>query len=405
MERHVPRWSQLAPLLRRSPGGGSRLERRLGKAADIADLRRLAQQRTPRPVFDYVDGAAGDEIAIQRSIDAFGRVEFLARVLRDVSAVSTSTTILGVRSAFPFVFAPTGFTRMMHAAGECAVARVAARTEIPYALSTMGTTTPEDLSVASGTGRRWFQLYVWRDRARSRELMERAQACGFDVLVLTVDVPVPGARLRDNRNGLTVPPALTWRTFLSGATHPRWLFDFLTTDPPTFASLESGQPVSLEVLASKMFDPSVRLDDLAWFREFWHGPIVVKGVQTIADAVTLADSGADAIVLSNHGGRQLDRAATPLELLRPVVERVGDRVEVFVDGGVRNGADIVAAVALGARAVLIGRAYLYGLMAGGEAGVQRVVDIIAADLRRTMQLLGVTTIAELTPALVLLRPA
>jgi L-lactate dehydrogenase (cytochrome) len=372
----------------------------VGKAADIADLRRLGQRRTPRPVFDYVDGGAGDEIAMRRSIDAFGRVEFLPRVLRDVSAVSTSTTILGVPSALPFAFAPTGFTRMMHAAGECAVARVATRVGIPYTLSTVGTTTPEDLAVASGTGRRWFQLYVWRDRARSHELLERVQASGFDVLVLTVDVPVPGARLRDNRNGLTVPPALTWQTFLSGATHPRWLFDFLTTDPPTFASLESGGSVPLNVLASKMFDPSVRLDDLAWFREIWDGPIVVKGVQTVDDAVALADSGVDAIVLSNHGGRQLDRAATPLELLQPVVERVGDRVEVFMDGGVRNGADIVAAIALGAKAVLVGRAYLYGLMAGGEAGVQRAVDILAADVRRTMQLLGVTSIAELSPALV-----
>ncbi len=404
MERQLPNWNQLKPLLTRAPRTGSRLDRRLARAADIADLRNIGRRRTPRPVFDYVDGAAGDEISMHRSREAFDRVEFLPRVLRDVSMIDTSTTILGQTSAMPFAFAPTGYTRMMHAEGEGAVARVAAKAGIPYALSTVGTTTPEDVAKASGIGRRWFQLYVWNDREASRALIDRAKGSGFDVLVLTVDVPVGGARLRDLRNGLTIPPTLTWRTFLNGAVHPRWLFDFLTTPPPTFATLdqptEEGENIPMAYIAGRMFDPSVSFADLTWFREIWDGPIVIKGIQNVDDAIALADAGMDGIVVSNHGGRQLDRAATPLELLPAIVAAVGDRMEIMLDTGVRSGADIVAAVALGATAVLVGRAYLYGLMAGGEAGVQRAYDILAADVTRTMQLLGVTRVANLHPGLV-----
>lgn len=403
LQRQVPKWSQLAPLLRLQPHDRSRLERRLARAADIGDLRELGRRRTPRPVFDYVDGGAGDEISMARAVASFDRVEFRPRVLRNVAAVDTTTTILGRSSAMPFGFGPTGFTRMMHAAGEIAVARVAARGGIPYALSTVGTTTPEDFAIASGDGRRWFQLYVWKDRERSRVLVDRARRAGFDVLVLTVDVPVGSARLRDVRSGLSVPPTLTWRTFLQGAIHPRWLADFLTTAPPSFATLHASGPMSVAALADTMFDATVEFDDIAWFREIWDGPIVVKGVQDLEDAVRLADIGIDGIVLSNHGGRQLDRAATPLELLPSVVAAVGDRMEILLDGGVRSGADVVAAVALGATSVLLGRAYLYGLMAGGEAGVQRAFDLLAADVRRTMQLLGARSVAELTPDLVRLR--
>jgi L-lactate dehydrogenase (cytochrome) len=405
MERKPPNWSQLKPLLTRAPRHGTRLDRRLAAAADIADLRTLGQRRAPRSVFDYVDGGAGDEIGMQRTRRAFDRIEFRPRVLRDVSAVSAETTILGVNSAMPFAFAPTGYSRMMHTDGECAVARVAARAGVPYSLSTVGTTTPEDVARASGDGQRWFQLYVWNDRQRSAAIIERARAAGFSALVLTVDVPVGGSRLRDVRNGLTIPPTLTWRTFLNGALHPRWLFDFLTTPPPTFAMLDAGPKTPMAYVAGRMFDPSVSFADLDWFRQIWPGPIVIKGVTTVDDAVLLADAGMDAIILSNHGGRQLDRSATPLELLPAVVEQVGDRIEVLLDGGIRSGADIVAAIALGAKAVLIGRAYLYGLMAGGEKGVQRAYDLLAADVRRSMQLLGATSIAELHPGLVHLRPA
>lgn len=403
----MPRWKELAPLLRRAPRTGTRVQRRVGRAVDIEELRAIGRRRTPRAVFDYVDGAATDEHSMRRSVEAFGRVEFAPRVLRDVSQVDTSTMMLGRPSAMPFAFAPTGFTRMMHAEGEMAVARVAAAGGIPYALSTMGTTSIEDVTAAAPDGRRWFQLYVWRDRERSRSLIERARRAGYEALILTVDVPVPGPRLRDVRHGLTIPPTLTARTFLDGAMHPRWLFDFLTTAPIEFASLNPGSTTSMTVsdVAATLFDPTVRMTDLSWFRQAWDGPIAVKGVMTVDDAVALADLGVEAIVLSNHGGRQLDRSVTPLELLPDVVAAVGDRTEVWMDGGVRNGGDIVAAVAMGARTVMVGRAYLYGLMAGGEPGVQRAYDILATEARRTMALLGVTSIAELSPVHARLRPS
>lgn len=401
VERSIPRWSTFAPLLQpRALARGT--ERRLAGTADLWDLRRIAKRRAPRAVFDYVDGAASEEVLARRNVDAFRRVEFRPKVLRDVEHVSLDTTILGKPSALPFAFAPTGFTRMMHTSGEPAVARVAARAGIPYALSTVGTTTIEDFAAASGDGRRWFQLYVVRDRERSRDLLDRAWKSGFDTLVLTVDVPVSGARLRDVRSGLSVPPSLTWKTFVNGAMHPAWLFDFLTTPPPSFATLgqvpaKGDTSLQLGTASASAFDPSVTFDDLAWFRTVWPGAIVVKGVQRVDDAQRCADLGVEGIVVSNHGGRQLDRATTTLELLPLLVEAVGDRTEVFLDGGIRNGADVVAALALGARAVLIGRAYLYGLMAAGEAGVQKVVDLFTADIQRTMQLLGVNSIAELSP--------
>lgn len=403
VRRQLPAWKDLAPLLRRRRLDGTRDERRVARAADIDDLRRLARRRTPRSVFDYVDGGASGEMSMARARAAFGRVEFMPHILRDVSSVSTSTTVVGGPSSLPLVFAPTGYTRMMHHLGERAVARVAARAGVPYSLSTVGTTTPEEVAAAAPDGRRWFQLYISNDREKSRALIDRARAAGFEALILTVDVPVPATRLRDVRNGLTIPPTLTPRTFLDGALHPRWLFDFLTTEPLRFATMATGAQ-SIEQIAATMFDPSVTWDDLAWFRERWVGRLIVKGVQRVDDAVRLVDAGVDAIVLSNHGGRQLDRSSTPLELLPEVVAEVGDHLEVLIDGGVRTGADIAAAVALGASAVLVGRPYLYGLMAGGEAGVQRMLDLLRSDFERTLQLLGVTSVAGLDPSLVRLRP-
>ena len=341
-------------------------ERRLARAASVADVRLLARRRAPRAVFDYTDGAAGEEIGLRRSREAYGRVEFRSRVLRDVSSVDTSTTILGRPSALPLVFAPTGFTRMMHTEGEAAVARVAARVGIPYALSTMGTTSVEALAAAAPGGRLWFQLYLWRDREASRDFVERAREAGYEALVLTVDTPVAGARLRDVRNGLTIPPTLTMRTFAEGVLHPGWWFDLLTTEALEFASLNRFDGTVAE-LVGRMFDPSATLSDLSWLRSIWPGSLVVKGIQHVDDARAVVDAGADAVVVSNHGGRQLDRAPVPLEALAGVVDAVGDRAEVYVDGGILSGSDLVAAVALGARAGLVGRAYLYGLMAGGRA--------------------------------------
>jgi L-lactate dehydrogenase (cytochrome) len=331
-------------------------------------------------------------------------VEFRPRVLQDVSGVDPSALLLGRRSALPLVFAPTGFTRMMHTEGELAVGRVARQAGIPYALSTMGTTSIERLAAEARGARLWFQLYLWRDRAASRDFVARARDAGYEALVLTVDTPVPGPRLRDVRNGLTIPPALSLRTFAEGSLHPAWWFDLLTTEPLEFASLNRFEGTVAQ-LVSRMFDPSATLADVAWLREEWEGPLVVKGVQTASDARAVVDVGADAVVVSNHGGRQLDRAPTPLEELPAVVDAVGADAEVYVDGGILSGADVVAAVALGARACLVGRAYLYGLMAAGERGVQRAADILAAEAATTMALLGVTSVADLRRDHVSLRSA
>jgi L-lactate dehydrogenase (cytochrome) len=379
-------------------------ERRLARAASVQDLRLLARRRAPRAVFDYTDGAAGAEIGMRRAREAFGRVEFRPRVLRDVSAIDTSTTILGRPSALPLVFAPTGFTRMMHTEGEPAVGRVAQRVGIPYALSTMGTTSVEDLAAAAPDARLWFQLYLWRDREASRDFVERAHEAGYEALMLTVDTPVAGARLRDVRNGMTIPPTLSLRTFTEGARHPSWWFDLITTEPLEFASLRHFGGTVAD-LAARMFDPSATLHDLAWLRSVWPGSLVVKGVQHVDDARAVVDAGADAVVVSNHGGRQLDRAPVPLEALAGVVDAVGDRAEVYVDGGILSGSDLVAAVALGARAGLVGRAYLYGLMAAGERGVQRAAEILQAEVTTTLALLGVTRVEDLCRDHVRLREA
>jgi L-lactate dehydrogenase (cytochrome) len=400
--RRVPRWSELAPLLRPRPFVADGVARRLAAAADLADLRRLARRRAPRAVFDYTDGAAGEEVSADRDRAAFRRVEFRPTILRDVSEVDPSTTILGETSALPIVFGPTGFTRMMHHEGEPAVARAAARAGIPYALSTMGTTAPAALAAAAPDARLWFQLYLWRDRDRSAELIEAADGAGYRTLVLTVDSPVAGSRLRDVRNGLTLPPGLTARTFLNGALRPWWWWNLLTTEPLEFAAFRQWSGTVAD-LANHMFDPSATLTDLARLRELWPGTLVVKGIQRAEDAKAVVDAGADAVVVSNHGGRQLDRAPVPLEVLPEIVTAVGDQAQVFLDGGVRSGSDAVAAVCLGADAVLLGRGYLYGLMAGGERGVDRVAQLLAAEVRQTMQLIGARSVAELTPDLARLR--
>jgi len=394
--RRLPRVEELRQILRPRPLTLDATQRRLARAHTVADLRAIARRRVPRAVFDYTDGAAEMEESLRRARQAYRRVEFHPNVLRGVSGADPGTDILGRRSELPFALAPTGLTRMMHHEGERAVVRVAQRAGIPYALSTMGTTSIEDVAAAGPEARKWFQLYVWRDRAAGRDLMDRARRAGYDTLILTVDTPVAGARLRDARNGLTIPPTLTLRTFLDGAAHPAWWLDLFTTEPLRYASLSAGGG-SVADLIDHVFDPDLGFDDLAWIRESWPGRLVVKGVQSVDDAREVVKYGADALILSNHGGRQLDRAPVPLELLPAVAEAVRGDAEVWVDTGILSGADIVAALARGADACLVGRAYLYGLMAGGERGVARAVDILRAEIVRTMQLLGVRTIAELTP--------
>jgi L-lactate dehydrogenase (cytochrome) len=396
--RALPRWRDVSPLLSlQRPALGR--QARVAQAQTIEDLRRAGRRATPRPVFDYVDGGAEDEISLRRSRDAFAEVEFRPRVLRDVAGASTETTLLGRPSALPLVLAPTGLTRLVHHDAETGVASAAETVGVPYTLSTMGTTSVEELRAARPQADLWFQLYVWRDRGLSQELSDRAIASGYSTLMLTVDVPVAGARLRDVRNGFTVPPSLSPRTLLDVGRHPTWWLNLLTAGPLGFSSLNASEG-GIADLIQRMFDPSVTFDDLEWLRGVWPGSLVVKGIQRVDDAVRVVSAGADAVVLSNHGGRQLDRSTVPLLLLPEVRAALPDRAQVFLDGGVRTGADVAAALCSGADACLIGRAYLYGLMAGGTAGVHRVLDILARELVRTMQLLGVRQVSELGPDLV-----
>mgnify|MGYP006137267265 CR=1 FL=1 len=396
MKRRFPRPSELAPLLRFKTPEFNGKKRRLDRALTIWDLRDIAKRRTPKAPFDYTDGAAESEVALARAREAFGDIEFNPSILKDVSKVDMSREVLGGMSALPVGIAPTGFTRMMHAEGEIAGVKTAENWGIPFALSTMGTRSIEEVAAAGPNARKWFQLYMWKDRDRSMELVDRAHKAGFETLLVTVDVPVAGARLRDKRNGFSIPPALTAGTVLNAIPRPWWWVNFLTTDPLEFASLSKWEGTVAELL-DFMFDPTVTYEDLKWIKAQWPGKLVVKGVQTVDDAKKLAEIGVDGIVLSNHGGRQLDRAAVPFHVLPEVVKAVGKKTEVHLDTGIMSGADIVAAVAMGAKFTMVGRAYLYGLMAGGQEGVHRTFEILSEQLARTMQLLGVTNLEELEP--------
>ena len=396
VKRRAPKIHDLAPLMHFRKPGLDRTQRRLDAALTIYDLRRIAKRRTPKAAFDYTDGGAEDEISLERARQAFRDIEFHPTILRDVTTVQTGWDVLGQPAVWPFAIAPTGFTRLMQTEGEIAGARAAAAAGIPFSLSTLGTASIEDVAAAVPQGRKWFQLYMWRERDRSMALVRRAADAGFDTLLVTVDVPVAGARLRDTRNGMTVPPALTLRTVLDALPRPHWWFDLLTTEPLAFASLDRWSGTVGEYLDT-MFDPSVTFADLAWIKDQWPGKLVVKGIQTLDDARAVVDLGVDGIVLSNHGGRQLDRTPVPFHLLPSVVQELGKDTTILLDTGIMSGADIVAAIALGARCTLTGRAYLYGLMAGGEAGVRRAIEILCGQFTRTMRLLGVTCLEELSP--------
>ena len=396
VKRRIPSPKDLAQLLRFRKIILSPRKRRLTRALTIYDLRDIAKRRTPQAPFDYTDGGADTESSLTRARAAYEKLEFQPKILLNVKDVDLSVQMLGKKMSMPIGIAPTGFTRMMQTEGEYAGACAAADAGIPYTLSTMGTRSIEDVAKAAPTGRNWFQLYMWKDRDRSMALVDRAKAAGFDTLVLTVDVPVAGARLRDVRNGMTIPPSLTSKTILNAIPRPAWWINFLTTDPLKFASLDSWNGTVAELLDS-MFDPTVTYEDLKWIRGQWQGNLVVKGIQNVDDAVMSVAAGADAIILSNHGGRQLDRAPVPLHLLPEVVKAIGDKAEVQVDTGIMHGADVVAALASGAKFTWIGRAYLYGLMAGGKPGVDRTLEILRTQISRTMKLLGARTVAELNP--------
>ena len=366
---------------------------KLKRAQNIQDLAIIAKKRTPKVVFDYVEGGAVDEIAYSRTRDAFSRIEFNSKVLRDVSKIDTTEKVLGRIVDIPICFAPTGYTRLMHHVGEPAVANVAANKNLIYALSTMGTTSPAELAAAVPNSRRWFQLYIMKNRSDSLAVIKQARDSGFETLVLTVDTPVVGLRYRDDRNGLTVPPKIRINTVFAIARKPIWWLNLFTTGKLEFAAFR-GWDKALSHLAAAIFDPSTTFKDITWLRSVWKGPIVVKGIQSVEDAKAVAKLGVQGIILSNHGGRQFDRGPVPLEILPDVVKAVGNKVEVYIDGGVMSGLDALGAIALGAKAVFIGRAYLYGAMANGEAGVDRVIEIMRREFENGMALTGSTNISE-----------
>ena len=371
-------------------------QRALARALTVDDLRRAAVRRWPRAVRDYVDGGADGEVSLERNRSAFRDFDLVPRVLRDVAAVDTRTRLLGMEAAMPVVLAPTGYTRMMHTDGEPAVARAAAAAGVPYTLSTFATTSVEDLA-RRASGDLWFQMYMWRDRSLVVDLLQRAAETGYRVLMLTVDTAVAGLRTRDLRNGFTVPPQLGLRTILGMARHPTWCARMLKGDPITFANL-TGRTMDADdvfAYAAGQLDPSVTWDDVALIRSHWPGPLLIKGLVSPQDARRAVDAGSDGVVLSNHGGRQLDQTIAPVQILGNVRAAVGDGVTILVDSGVRRGSDIAISLALGADGCLLGRPYLYGLGTAGERGVAHCLSLIAAETRRAMQLLGVVTVDEL----------
>ena len=374
--------------------------RRLARTANVHDLRRIAKRRLPGGVFDYIDGGAEDERTMVGNEQAFAEATFRPRILVGNDRVDVKTRILGAEAALPLVLAPTGFTRIADPQGELAVARAAARAGVPYTLSTLGTRSIEEVRAVSD-GRLWFQVYAWRDKGLVKEMIERAAAAQYEALVLTVDVAVLGRRERDVRRGFSLPPTIGLRTFVDGALHPGWTFDFVRSEPIRFANVvgstinDGSTPVKLSEFVGRQYDTGLSWADLDWMRSVWDGPILVKGIQCVDDAVIAADRGAAGVVISNHGGRQLEGAPTTFPLIAPVADAVGDRLEVLVDGGVRRGSDIVKAVAAGATAVMAGRAYLYGLGAAGERGVDQVLNWFKGDVWRTLHLIGAPGIEAL----------
>ncbi|MBK8543625.1 MAG: alpha-hydroxy-acid oxidizing protein [Caulobacteraceae bacterium] len=376
----------------------------ISRARNIADLRRMAREKLPRMVFDYIDGGADDEVTLARSVSRFRDIELVWDALADVAEIDTSTTIMGAPSASPFFISPTATSRLFHPrGGELAVARAAHAAGVPYACSTLASTSVEDIA-AVNPGTKWFQVYVWRDRALVREMLGRAKAAGFGAILLTVDVPVGGNRERDGANDFTIPPKVTWRTATQALAAPGYLWDLMTTPeirPANFVHMKIDG--GLIGFINTQFDRTVTWDDARWLREAWDGKLAIKGIVTPEDAQRCVAIGADAVWVSNHGGRQLDTAPASIDTLPGIVDAVAGNAEIVLDGGVRRGSDIVKALALGANAVALGRAYLYGLGAGGERGVRRALEIMDSELRRTMALCGRSRLSALTRDLIFKR--
>lgn len=376
------------------------MARALDRCINIADVRARARGRLPSPIWDYLDGGADDERSLTRNRAAFAEYEFVPDVLTDISEPRTATKLFGRQLAWPLMLSPTGLTRMFHPAAEPAVARAAASAGVAYGLSTLGTTRLEALAAASDAPK-IFQIYIFKDRGLTAEFVDRCKAAGYDGLALTVDTPVPGNRERDRRSGFSLPPRLTMRSLASFARHPGWSLPALTGSKFDFANvshrtdlLRAG-PLSLFDYINRQFDPTLTWADVEWLAARWGGPLAVKGVMTADDARQAELCGATSVIVSNHGGRQLDGAAAPIDQIESIAEAAGGRLEIVCDGGIRRGSDIVKALARGATACSIGRPYLYGLIAGGEAGVDRALEILRGEFDRTLKLLGVADIERL----------
>lgn len=374
---------------------------------NIDEMRTLARNRLPKTIFEFIDGGAQDEISLRANREDFERYGFRTRVLTDISQRDQSTTILGEKAASPLILAPTGLTGILHRRGELSASRAAHAAGVPYCLSTMATCSIEQIAEASNVTR-WVQLYVLRDRGLTKTFIDRAKATNCKALVLTVDTKMQGPRERDMRNGFTVPPKFTLRTMLDFRLHFRWLLDVGLGPKVTFRNFENSNSktenaVTITQFVANQYALTVNYKDLEWFKTTWGGPVAVKGIVTGEDARRCCDHGADAIIVSNHGGRQLDGAISAINALPGVVAAVGDRAEVILDGGIRRGSDVIKALCLGARACMIGHAWLYGLASGGEACVARSLDILTKEIDLALALLGCSRLDELHPEILTAR--
>lgn len=395
MTRKIPSVNDLKPFLKLRKPIINRTESRLARSQSIGDLARFARRRVPKSVWEFVSGAAEDEITLAENRRALDAVRFDPYNFGQIAQPDISTTILGKTAPSPIIIAPTGFTRLSHHEGESAVARAAAKSGTPYTLSTMGTTSVTDVAKAAPGGRNWFQVYLMRDRSITEAQLAEAKANGYEAIMLTIDTPATGLRRRDARNGFDIPPRLTGRALVDMAINPSWVYNLVTHEPLKFAAIGEESPFQRWGQSGVVVEQEMRPEHIAWLRKRWDGPILVKGVMGVQDSLESMDAGAQGVIISNHGGRQLDRTHSPISVLPQIRDAIGDRGEIYIDSGFRSGADIAAAIGLGANAVMVGRPYLYGLMVGGQAGVEKALQILRAELRRTMMLLGTPTLADI----------
>ena len=378
------------------------------QAINIDDLRAAAMRRLPRAIFEFIDGGSQDESTLRANREDFQKWRFLTRTLTDVSVRDQSVTLFGQRLASPLILAPTGLAGLLSRRGELSAARAAEKFDVPYCLSTMATCSIEEISRESAQPK-WFQLYVLRDRGLTRTFIDRAKAARCSALVLTVDTKVQGPRERDMRNGFTVPPRFTAATILDFARHYSWLFDVGLGPRIAFRNFEGTQAAATDAMTITQFiagqyDLSVNWKDVEWFKSHWGGPVLLKGILSAEDAKLAIAHGADGVIVSNHGGRQLDGAVSAVQALPAIADAVAGRIEVILDGGIRRGADVVRARALGARACMIGRAWLYGLASGGQPGVERALQILRDEIDITLTLLGRPTLAEINRGVLVEKP-